>query len=413
MGKKVSLLKALKNHQARSTASVRVHQAQREAAVKSKVPASKQRALRQEDGNWKGKGKEQPKRSTIPFEEDDRILLVGEGNFSFTLSLVKTHNIPSHNILATTLDSEADCYAKYPNDASEIVSELRSLGVRVAFGVDATRLEKSKEVMQAKGGWNKVVFNFPHAGAGITDQDRNILTNQRLLLGFLRSVAPALSKGVPPKELLPKKPRADSDDEREDTGPSSSIAAKADANVLMESDEAEFRDEDEFTGVPPASDSDDDSPINPFQFPPPARQGIILVTLRDSVPYTLWQVRSGLRHWFSSNDFLPFRDLPRLAKRPPHAVKGLERHGGEQPEYTLVRSYRFWPEAYPGYEHRRTRGGAGTAAEEREEGMGGTGGVCKTWEFVLRTDDARTVREKASVAAAKGKGGKRKTKSKK
>ncbi|KAG8921805.1 hypothetical protein FRC00_008214 [Tulasnella sp. 408] len=400
MGKKVSLLKALKNHQARSAASERVHQAQREAAVKRKVPASKQRAPRQEDGNWKGKEKEQPKRPTIPFDEDDRILLVGEGNFSFTLSLVKTHKIPSYNILATTLDSEADCYAKYPNDASEIVSDLRSLGVRVVFGVDATRLEKSKEVMQAKGGWNKVVFNFPHAvddatlGAGITDQDRNILTNQRLLLGFLRSVAPILSKGVLPKELLPKKPRADSDDEGEDTVPSSSIAAKADADVLIDSDEEELSDEDEFTGVPHASDSDDDTPINPFQFPPPARQGIILVTLRDSVPYTLW-------------------DLPRLAKRPPHAVKGLERQGGEQPEYTLVRSYRFWPEAYPGYEHRRTRGGAGTAAEEREEGMGGTGGVCKTWEFVLRTDDARTMREKASAAAAKGKGGKRKTKSKK
>ncbi|KAG8922305.1 hypothetical protein FRC01_014205 [Tulasnella sp. 417] len=392
MGKKVSLLKALKNHQARSAASERVHQAQREAAVKRKVPASRQRAPREEDGNWKGKGKEEPKRYKIPFEEDDRILLIGEGNFSFTLSLVKTHNIPSYNILATTLDSEADCYVKYPNDASEIVSELRSLGVRVAFGVDATRLERSKEVMQAEGGWNKVVFNFPHAGAGITDQDRNIVTNQRLILGFFRSVAPILSKGVPPKELLPKKPRADSDDE--DAAPSSSILAKANVDDPMESDEDESSDEDEFTGVPPAPDSDEDLPINPFQLPPPARQGIILVSLRDSVPYTLW-------------------DLPRLAKRPPHAVKGLERQGGHQPEYTLVRSYRFWPEAYPGYEHRRTRGGAGTAAEEREEGMGGTGGVCKTWEFVLRTDDARTMREKASVAAPKGKGGKKKTKSKK
>ncbi|KIO26941.1 hypothetical protein M407DRAFT_73888 [Tulasnella calospora MUT 4182] len=392
MGKKVSLLRALKSHQARSAVSDRVQQAHREAAAKRKPPSAKQRAPRQ-DGNRKGKGKEEQKHFTIPFEEDDRVLLVGEGNFSFTLSLVKTHNIPSYNILATTLDSEADCYAKYPNDSSEIVSELRSLGVQVVFGVDGTRLDRCKEVLQAKGGWNKVVFNFPHAGAGITDQDRNILTNQRLLLGFLQSVAPVLSKGVPPKELLPKKPRADSDDERDEAAPSTSISVKANADHLMVSDEEESSDEDEFTGVPPASDSDDDTLINPFQFPPPARQGIILVTLRDSVPYTLW-------------------DLPRLAKRPPHAVKGLERQGGQQPEYTLVRSFRFWPEAYPGYEHRRTRGGAGTAAEEREEGMGGTGGVCKTWEFVLRTDDARTMREKASVAAAKGKGGKKKTKSK-
>ncbi|KAG8990426.1 hypothetical protein FRB90_001760 [Tulasnella sp. 427] len=392
MGKKVSLLKALKNHQARSSASDRVQQAQREATVKRKVPVQKQRLLDSEDRAWKGKGKEEPRRYTIPFENDDRIFLVGEGNFSFTLSLVKIHKISSYNILSTTLDSEAECYEKYPDDASTIVAELRSLGVWVVFGVDATKLEKCKEVMQAKGGWNKVVFNFPHAGAGITDQDRNILTNQRLLLGFLRSVALALSKGVLPKELLPKKPRTDSDDENDDT-PSTSISA-AQGDDGMESDGPELSDEDEFTGVPPASDPADEAPVNPFQYPPPPRQGMILVTLRDCVPYTLW-------------------DLPRLAKRPPHAVKGLERKGREQPEYTLVKSYRFFPEAYPGYEHRRTRGGAGTATDEREEGMGGTGGVCKTWEFVLRTDDARTMREKAAAAAAKGKGGKKKTKSKK
>lgn len=123
-------------------------------------------------------------------------------------------------------------------------------------------------------------------GAGITDQDRNVLTNQRLLLSFLRSVAPILSKGVPPKELLPKKPRTDSDDEEDEPPASTWISAKLDGDDSM--DENESSDDDEFTGVPPASDSDDAGPIKPFQFPPPARQGIILVTLRDSVPYTLW-----------------------------------------------------------------------------------------------------------------------------
>lgn len=79
MGKKVSLLKALKNHQARFGVSERVQQAQREAAVKRKVSSSKQRGLHDENSTWKGKGKEEPKRYTIPFEEDDRILLIGEG----------------------------------------------------------------------------------------------------------------------------------------------------------------------------------------------------------------------------------------------------------------------------------------------------------------------------------------------
>ncbi len=76
------------------------------------------------------------------------------------------------------------------------------------------------------------------------------------------------------------------------------------------------------------------------------------------------------------------RDLPRLAKKPPPDPK---QRAAIQPRYLQVRSYRFEPEAYPGYEHRRTRGFV-APAEEKEEGMGGTGGVCRTWEFVLRPE---------------------------
>lgn len=41
--------------------------------------------------------------------------------------------------------------------------------------------------------FSKVVFNFPHAGAGIKDQAHNNLTNQRLLAGFFASARALLT----------------------------------------------------------------------------------------------------------------------------------------------------------------------------------------------------------------------------
>lgn len=80
------------------------------------------------------------------------------------MSLVLHHAIPGRNILATTVDSEDDCYDKYPEDAENFVKQLRDAGALIAFGVDATALHKSRDVRSSLNGWNKVVFNFPHVG---------------------------------------------------------------------------------------------------------------------------------------------------------------------------------------------------------------------------------------------------------
>ncbi|OJD22125.1 hypothetical protein ACJ73_06529, partial [Blastomyces percursus] len=49
---------------------------------------------------------------TIPFQKGDRILLVGEGDFSFALSLAVHHGCK--NLLATSYDAEQALYEKYP-----------------------------------------------------------------------------------------------------------------------------------------------------------------------------------------------------------------------------------------------------------------------------------------------------------
>ena len=62
-----------------------------------------------------------------------------------------------------------------------------------------------------------LIFSLPKAaGKGIADQDRNILSNQMLLLDFLRSAAPFLRGGPVPGVMRSRKRKGgDSDSEEE------------------------------------------------------------------------------------------------------------------------------------------------------------------------------------------------------
>lgn len=152
-GKK-TLKAALSSQQSRLKRNQKVIQA---AQVKEKAPASS-------NVKAKGKGKALPRRSTMPFTAQDRILLIGEGNFSYAVALFKhpaLEFLPACNVTATAYDSEEECHRKYP-EAAAFVEDLKRRGVEVLFSVDATSLEKCKAL---KGrAWDRIVWNFPHAG---------------------------------------------------------------------------------------------------------------------------------------------------------------------------------------------------------------------------------------------------------
>lgn len=122
---------------------------------------------------------------SVPFTSNDVVLLVGEGNFSFTRALTQvichasmyraviadavsingqlTHRRKSlaKNVVATSLDSRDECVEKYP----ETVGVLRLLakrGVRVLHRVDARKLDTNKQLRGIA--FTKIVFNFPHEG---------------------------------------------------------------------------------------------------------------------------------------------------------------------------------------------------------------------------------------------------------
>ncbi|KAF8311073.1 hypothetical protein DL93DRAFT_2211241 [Clavulina sp. PMI_390] len=336
--KKGSLLESLKSHQAKVDA--RGKQAAQQSSPYSKNQPSKKRKRPSHAAEDSDKNQATSSSSTagpsatkrkpiIPFHEGRRILLVGEGNFSFALSLLSQSTTWSL-IIATAFDSQDECYRKYP-DAPDIVKTLRAAGVVVYFNVDATKLDQHKALKKLV--IDTIVFNFPHVGAGIKDQDRNIAVNQRLLVDFFQAAAPLLAKGKDPSSVpgSRKKRKRDPDDE--------------------EADEDHFLDDDE-------------------QCPPPTR-GTVLVTLRDAPPYTLWYTFS-----------LVPQDLTRLAKNPPPTKPNAPPPAHK---YKVVRSFQFHPDAYRGYEHRRTIGGA-TGLKANEDLQKGQG-ICRTWEFVLRDED--------------------------
>lgn len=193
---------------------------------------------------------------TIPFEPEDRILLVGEGDFSFAKSIVEHHSC--YDVTATCLDSKEGLFEKYKPQAEQHIQYLEDEGQTVLYDVDATNLDSIKALRKGNL-FRAMVFNFPHVGGKSKDVNRQVRFNQELLVKFFTSAIPLIEPS-----------------------------------------------------------------------------GTIIVTLFEGEPYTLWNIRDLARH------------------------SGLE----------VQKSFKFQPDAYPGYSHARTLGnidsGGGWKGENRE-----------------------------------------------
>lgn len=161
----------------------------------------------------------------LGFSPGQRVLLVGEGNLSFARALLRLlgGHVPPGQLVATTFDSEAALHEKYAG-VEATLEELRAGGVLVAFGIDATDLAKDLAMLRRRhrreaaeaaspGGvkeravqvpetFQRVVFMFPHRGAGIKDQAAGVLSNQELLVGFFRTALPLLSSDLEAELLV-------------------------------------------------------------------------------------------------------------------------------------------------------------------------------------------------------------------
>ena len=127
---------------------------------------------------------------TIPFDTEDVILLVGEGDLSFARSIVESHGCCG--VTATSFDQKDELFGKYKPQAEEHVQYLEDKGQTVIHGVDATKLDSNKGLKKA-GPFDRIIFNFPHVGGKSTDVNRQVRFNQELLVMFFATAIPLLA----------------------------------------------------------------------------------------------------------------------------------------------------------------------------------------------------------------------------
>ncbi|OAE30750.1 hypothetical protein AXG93_2265s1070 [Marchantia polymorpha subsp. ruderalis] len=95
--------------------------------------------------------------STIPYSREQSLLLVGEGDFSFSSALATVLGRP-FELISTSLDSEGLVRAKYAQSI-KAVSNLKNCGAKIYYDFDATR-----NIFSNTQRFDRVIFNFPHAG---------------------------------------------------------------------------------------------------------------------------------------------------------------------------------------------------------------------------------------------------------
>ncbi|KAI9371114.1 hypothetical protein BJX61DRAFT_43743 [Aspergillus egyptiacus] len=300
-------------------------------------------------------------RPIVPFRRSDRILCVGEGDFSFARSLATYHRC--RNLIATCYDSKEALYAKYPQaetNIEEILASRNPKGAqphpKVLFSVDAKKLGSAsgggKEVRtgfpkrerkrpawekgkddgaknkkgRTGGPWDMVCFNFPHVGGLSTDVNRQVRANQELLVAFFKACVP----------LLAGKPDEEEDLENEEDGWQHGTGES-------DEDEDESRNESEDEIEKDTVKAKDERRTEPGQ---------ILVTLFEGEPYTLWNIRD------------------------------LARHAGLR----VVTSFKFPWACYRGYSHARTLGEIQAKNGERG-GWRGEDRDARMYVFEVKTDD--------------------------
>ncbi|CAL0309154.1 unnamed protein product [Lupinus luteus] len=125
------------------------------------------------------------------YSSNHKILLVGEGDFSFSLSLATAFGT-AHNLVATSIDSQENIGKKYSNGISN-VRELEEKGCLVLYGVDAK--EMSSHFFLKTQRFDRIVYNFPHVGFLYPENSHcQIQLNKRLVKGFLSNAKVLLRK---------------------------------------------------------------------------------------------------------------------------------------------------------------------------------------------------------------------------
>lgn len=114
-------------------------------------------------------------RSNIKDFQDKKVLVVGDGDLSFSLSLCEHGRC--QQVLATTWDNSTRLFKSFNNSKDNVENIIKNGGL-VDYGIDATKLPQYYD----KNSFDIVVWNFPHVPG-----KANIRRNRLLLNDFFLS----------------------------------------------------------------------------------------------------------------------------------------------------------------------------------------------------------------------------------
>ncbi|XP_059441423.1 uncharacterized protein LOC132173823 isoform X2 [Corylus avellana] len=126
------------------------------------------------------------------YSSSHKILLVGEGDFSFAVCLAKAFGT-AENMIAASFDSKEVLTNAYPNVIMANLEELKQRRCTVLHHVDAHTMYRHPQLRSKL--FDRIVFNFPHAGfIGWETEKRQIEIHRTLVRGFLSNANHMLTK---------------------------------------------------------------------------------------------------------------------------------------------------------------------------------------------------------------------------
>ncbi|XP_063674095.1 uncharacterized protein LOC134811253 isoform X2 [Bolinopsis microptera] len=104
---------------------------------------------------------------------ENEILVLGDGDFSYSASLVPSI-MNQYHLTSTVFLSMEELLSTYGNDVLKKIQSLTEQNVKVVFSVDATDLPPTIYQKQ----YDSIHFNFPHSGGkGKISENRKLLVN--------------------------------------------------------------------------------------------------------------------------------------------------------------------------------------------------------------------------------------------
>ncbi|KAL3814112.1 hypothetical protein ACJIZ3_015380 [Penstemon smallii] len=171
------------------------------AAAPAPASSGKIKEQRQRQGGSRG-GKKRKNNNNVDvainelkrikhYNNQQKILLVGEGDFSFSACLALAFG-RAPNIIATSLNSKEFLEKNYEKAASNI-ENIRMRDGKVMHGINATKIAKHASLGHIK--FDRIIFNFPFAGFFTNLSHESVLRRHRRLVSlFMKNAKEMLSE---------------------------------------------------------------------------------------------------------------------------------------------------------------------------------------------------------------------------